>query len=67
MSDQPGEMNELLVRAVESITKGMAEAFDVVWSRPDAALLVEQFLAGALVFRVDRHGVTILVAAGEEG
>jgi hypothetical protein len=54
------ELNPLMIQAVESVTAEMARAFDVIWSRPDAPALMEQFLAGRVAFTVDRGGVNIL-------
>ena len=53
------ERNELLEHAVDSIMRGMSEAFDRVWSRPDASALVAGFLDDRIVFQIDRGGVTI--------
>jgi hypothetical protein len=58
--DDAGEPSPLLLHAIEAVTKEMARAFDVVWSRPDAPLLMEQFLAGELVFGIARDGLTIM-------
>jgi hypothetical protein len=58
--------NPLVLEAVESITKGMAQAFDQVWSRPDAPRLVELFLSDRLVFQIDRQGVTIAERPDDE-
>ena len=53
-------INPLLHDAVTAITQGMAEAFEQVWSRPDADQLIEGFLEGNITFYLDRQGVTIL-------
>ena len=58
LDDTP--INPLLHDAVEAITRGMSEAFEQVWSRPDAAQLAEGFLDGHITFAVDRQGISIL-------
>ena len=59
MTDSTDPRNELLARAVDSIMRGMSDAFDLVWQRPDAAALVAGFLGDRVVFQIDRAGVTI--------
>jgi hypothetical protein len=53
-------INPLLRPIVEAVTIAMAGAFDVIWTRPDAAELAEAFLDGRLVFQVHRSGILIL-------
>jgi hypothetical protein len=59
------QVSPVLRPLVEAVTKAMAEAFDEVWTRPDAPALMEAFLDGRCLFQVDRHGVLILDRAGE--
>jgi hypothetical protein len=66
MSDPLEAINPLLRDAVEAVIKAMAGAFDTVWTRPDAAALMERFLDGRLVFQVDRSGVLILDRADDQ-
>ncbi|TGB13296.1 hypothetical protein [Streptomyces sp. MZ04] len=54
------EINPLIRDAVERITIGMAEAFDIIWSRPDAAQIIENFLDGSGAFLVERDGITVM-------
>jgi hypothetical protein len=53
-------ISPLLRPAVEAVIKAMAEAFDEVWTRPDAPQLMAGFLDGTVVFQLDRSGVLIL-------
>ncbi len=54
------EVNPLLLPAVETVTAEMARAFDVIWSKPGAAAVMEGFLAGRVAFQIDVGGVTTL-------
>jgi hypothetical protein len=67
MTDPTDPRNELLARAVDSIMRGMSDAFDRVWQRPDAAALVAAFLGDRVVFQIDRLGVTIAERPDETG
>lgn len=51
--------NDLMAKAVDSIMFGMSEAFSQIWTRPDAARIIEGFLDNRVVFQVDRLGITI--------
>lgn len=53
-------LNPILLRAVESITKAMAESFDQIWTRDDAPQLVDGFLAEQISFVIRRDGVLIV-------
>lgn len=53
-------MEPLVHVAAASITEQLARAFDTVWHRPDAAVLVEGFLDGGVSFVVKRTGVVVV-------
>ena len=65
MTEPTEPRNELLAHAVDSIMRGMSEAFERVWQRPDAPALVAGFLDDRVAFQIDRGGITI--AARTEG
>lgn len=53
-------MDELLQSAVEAVTVAMAGAFDEIWSKPNAAMVMDGFLGGTVRFVIERDGITVL-------
>ena len=60
MSDELDHINPLLRTAVESVTRAMAEAFDELWTKPDAPRVMEGFLADRISFVIRRGGVLVV-------
>lgn len=58
----PDDRSELLNATLQKITEALVTAWDEVWAIPnhEAAFLVDEFLAGRVIFEVDRAGITIL-------
>lgn len=63
--DENEEINPLLMKYVEAITKGMVAAFDEIWTRPDAIETALGFIDGKISF-VIRNDVVIIVRPEED-
>lgn len=60
-----GAGDELLQHMIDSIMASLVSTLnEKVWSRPDAAMLVEKWLSGDLRFWIDRDGTWIWLAEG---
>lgn len=63
MSETAPQRNELMLAAADSIMRAVSGAFDQVFARPDAAAVVEGFLAGRVTFHIRRDGLEVLDAS----
>ena len=54
------EPSGVLQAAVEAVTVAMAQAFDEVWSRPNAPQTMAAFLDGTVRFVISRDGLVVL-------
>lgn len=55
-----------LTTAVDAVMAEVRRGFEVLWSRPDAPLIMARFAAGTLTFSVERGGLRIDDRTGED-
>lgn len=60
MDDDESEINPLLRHAAERLAIGWSEAFEELFSRPDAAETIEAYLDDRLHFLLTRNGLLVL-------